>query len=481
MAMIRRKDTRRLSRSSMNNRSTALGSCIAFVAVIVTAVGCRKEDPSIAARGASSTQTDAGARADAEPPVTVPLPTTLPGSARPLGDSGWKRIAELPDTCRVFVADDARAAVSALDFSPCGADASCRSFKAGWSRGEPNTFIGTSHAIVFAAGAHHLVSTRREYDPPSKLAREVQVVERIDGDRELAVAIDSKANRDCELEVMAGSPGIAVVVQPSRSLSWAWIGTSSWERPNQLRWQRIAPASLTALGADDEGYLARGRLVAEGLWLGDDQTLSFNRLGTNTLAVPRASDGKRPRLWTAVPASKGAFARLADESNQGFGYVDQAARFSVVRGLPPPGIVGRLTVDQLRDDSIVWLEGSRALDAHGTTVFMAPFASRAADLRPKVVAKLAMDWSSAGEITAHGGTVAFAVGGIANAPKFAYVIRTEDGRGWKLPSPPGRRWSDVAGVTDSEVWLWTSDATQVGANGAVRLRLDALGPPTALR
>jgi hypothetical protein len=465
----------------MNRRSTTLGSCIALVAAIVTAVGCRKEDSSIVAKGASSTQTDARAGADAEPPVTVPVPTTLPGSARPLGDSGWKRIAELPDTCRVFVADDASAAVSALDFSPCGTDASCRSFKAGWSRGEPNTFIGRAPAIVFAAGAYHLVSTRNEYDPPSELAREIQVVERIDGDRELAVAVDSKASRDCALGVMAGSPGIAVVVQPSKSLSWAWIGTSSWERPNQLHWQRIAPASLTALGAHDDGYLPTGSLVAEGLWLGDDQTFSFNRLGTNTLAVPRASDGKRPRLGTAVPAGKGAFALQVDESSHGFGYVDQAARFSVVREPPPPGAVGRLAVDQLRDDSIVWLEGSREYGAHETTVFMAPFASRAADLRPKVVATLAMDYFSTGGITAHGGMVAFTVGQIANEPKFAYVIRTVDGRGWKLPSPPGRRWSDVAGVTDSEVWLWTSDATKVGANSAVRLRLDALGPPTALR
>lgn len=211
-------------------------------------------------------------------------------------------------------------------------------------------------------------------------------MEGVDAGRTFAVAVDVKASRDCSVEVTAGPPGIAVAVQPATSLAWAWIGTSSWERPNELSWRAIEQASLAALSAEaDDGYLVGGSLGSAGLWLGEASTSSLHRLGTTTLDVPRTPDGKRSRLGTAAPAGPGAFATVFRHPLElhALAYVDSRARVSIVRDPPADRRMIDVAVDGARGNSIVWLEGASG----------------------------------------------------------------SDGSGWKVPPPTGRHWGRVAGVT----------------------------------
>ncbi|MBI5536722.1 MAG: hypothetical protein HY898_28640 [Deltaproteobacteria bacterium] len=453
-----------------NRLSFALCACLAAA---LCGVACRRSvrpasESDAGAAPLPAASADAGASTADRP---------APGSIRALSDQDWVRAAELPTQCAVHLARDPGRVVEPLAFEPCSdGPEGCRSFVSRWTS-EGNSIFGRAEAIVPVGSKTFFVSKRQEYDANLHVKRVLHVVEQVDGASVFALAVDKAHTTDCAVEIAAGSQGIAITAFADREEgNWLWIGTSSWERPLEVKWTKIV---FDARQATQPGYSAPSGYSAAGVWLGDERRFSLYRAGATTLLSPTLSELDMG-LDSALVSGEGAWTvlfRFSQSVAGAIGYVDRQARLHLVRKAPSGESISHLAVDRSRGGALVWLQGGQAEES---VLFSADKPAAPAELKPRQVTTLPFRWSSVTSLVADRGSVALLVGSDANIPAEAHMVRADTGVRWKLPALRDRWWTRIAGFTETELWIWTSTPSKVGSSGIVRFRLDAIAAPSSL-
>src|SRR5262249_41504033 len=146
------------------------------------------------------------------------------------------------------------------------------------------------------------------------------------------------------------------------------------------------------------------------------------------------------------------------------------------RKLISPGasqIAFDLGVDRANREQIVWLEGERPIfDYTNIALWTAPYATSAADIRPRKVATLGEIHRAGGGLVANAGVVL-----TLQTKTSARLTRLSDGKSWNVAAEPGQRFIQPLWVDDDEVWLSTGpdQSRSDYQTGILRLSRGSLG------
>lgn len=375
----------------------------------------------------------------------------------------WRAIPGMPASCGARIAVDPKVSVSRFPWKACPSGREeCKFFVADWAPVDTFTFAPYPVLPVFedANGVHISYFRAFRKDPPYR----VSVLQRLDGDAELAIYGDS-SERYCGVAQLSASPdGVGLVVAQALGTIESFIAEAPLSDPGNFTVTRITPKLGTS-------PLIQGMARGNG-FVGLEQTsvglsiyASAYRFGDQTVVPSTAPvDSERPK-----PSTGGYFALVAGSPSYAAFMPIEGGYRPVVRPLPGNRVV-HLGVDHASAEALVWIEEGNS----GATLFTSPFATTEAALQRRAVAKLP---------TSKSGVVNAGVFVAPNDYASIRMVRLSDGLGWDVAAEPGLPMMGGTWVNADYVWARIS-MNQPGApgfpveGGILRVKRAPLGAPT---
>lgn len=220
-----------------------------------------------------------------------------------------------------------------------------------------------------------------------------------------------------------------------------------------------------------------------------DRRIFFGTRGPTSIAVVdiathavvyKVGSGSAPVELPFI-VRKGAIAGWSG-SPQGIAFVDDYGKVAKIHELTPPRELRALQVDP-SSDAVVWVDGEYSLNDAGApwlsgfVLWTAPFATTAADFKPRRVTRFDSDAYRMlrGTVIAHRGYALLSISDLEMR-----LVRLSDGQGWTLSADPDDRWVWPAYVDDEEVRIVIDNRLPGGSpqmKTFVRLKIASLGPP----
>jgi hypothetical protein len=234
---------------------------------------------------------------------------------------------------------------------------------------------------------------------------------------------------------------------------------------------RFSDALSDGLGGVIYVTVAQQQMFLEVPMASVDGVLDF---GTQAITYPSP-----PRRHTvrARAVADGALV-VADPTPYALALLRPDASVATLVSPTAPQVVWEFALDRANRDAIVWLEGDDTGSGYAnTTLWTSPYASDPSGVQKRKVAKLT-------DPPNEGSNVMVANKGVAlhiTAGQTAVLTRLSDGMGWLVNAEPADAFADVLWVDDNDVWLVTSDASELPhyvENGIVRISRASLGAPT---
>lgn len=420
--------------------------------------------------------------ADAGPPATVPADAGLPivrDNSEDF-DAGynpfvgkWKYLPGEPVNCKIRIAEEPAASVTALTFEPCKSRPGCTRLVVDWWTNPYYALRFPDVEPVRLVRGKPYINLWKQYSTGQFLYNPIawiSVVLPIDGAPVFAAGVFTHG-QFCPFATTHDPDGIGMHAWPRPYRTWDFFGWSTWEAPtsvdsvtfphNQIPCdvcqEAVASGGSFACGCDGPPYAilfdkAQRRAILPGapgpMFLGGplfppvrdgfvtegfDRPYSFDLL---------RRDGTHTKLiW---PSANNTFSFGVDRSaGEAFAWVEIAGE-----------AFGPFT------DGVLWTS---------------PYASQQADLAPRKVAKLPV-------ITYRGARYMAVNAGMALqtiSSTTALLTRLSDGWSWSITAEPEDVWSRALWVDDKEVWLSVEAAQSNQAVWSiVRIGRDSLGPPT---
>jgi len=178
--------------------------------------------------------------------------------------------------------------------------------------------------------------------------------------------------------------------------------------------------------------------------------------------------------WTTV--RDGALALQVDPNGYlaGLAWVNAEHKPSLLTQMQAGRIVQALAVDRAEQDALVWIEADDVDPTIGAAqeLWTSPFAKDGSGIARRKVSK--DNPGGLKRLSAHRGRAAY-----LNGDRTTRVVRLSDGKGWLIKADPGFFFKAVAGLTDDEVWIFTTTYEGGSMTGILRVRIDSLGEPEA--
>ena len=377
----------------------------------------------------------------------------------------WRPIEGLPANCAVRLAVDPRRSVEPFAWTPCTSGRpACTVFVPSWTGPDNFAFVQSHLGGVFEDSKGVVLSyVRATRGRPER----VGIVQALEGEARLAVFGLDADTLTCAVSKMSATPfGMSATI---------FYGNNAASR-------RFVLSGMPdgGIGVQDITQPLASRSVVQGMLRGDGiVTLEHNAGGiANYVSALRLSDGQvipgfpgytKPAL-RPVPVPGGYFA-TADESLYFMPATGGSAQLVVN---PQAGNeVISVDFDQRAGYAMAWLELNKTTEV--ATLWTAPFATTAAGLQRRAVARLPTAYPfvfNAGMVLARG----------ASYTSFR-LIRVSDGMGWDVAAEPDHASVDPLWVNDDFVWQWVS-GNQPGEPGfptknvLLKLPRAPLGAPT---
>jgi len=240
-----------------------------------------------------------------------------------------------------------------------------------------------------------------------------------------------------------------------QNLAWGAAGSQPWKEGKQAavpesfagRMAVVSISSPTSLGIflseSLEARLLRGPD-------GAPSPLGLSHMARDRIIAHTFGDGGYPDGLVAIDATGAVSSILAPSSRR------------THRGLG---------IDRSNGDALVWIQ---QVDRGPAELWTSPFAVDAPGFAPR---KIGIDKAFDSDSTfllAHNGLAVY-------SPTRGKIrlVRLSDGLGWTLQADPQNPFAYPAGITDDEVWAFTTDdKDDTWPRDIYAFRLDSLGPPT---
>ena len=365
--------------------------------------------------------------------------------------------------CPVLVASDPATSVGPITWAPCVTQPSgCQQMVIDWSS-DPGMRLGYPgpEVVRLVSGLPYLVYYRM-FPRYGELLAWIAVVQPLRGAPVLAVGnvFNLDAGQSCIASAFQGERGVALILD--QTLAWTpWGSPSSFSSTLFDGGFGQYPLESVAVGT---GPFYVG-LYPAGLDVFDPDA------GSRTLAV--ASDGGWLPAQTPAAVPDGALVFNGVDLPNGISLV-RADGTSTPLVIPQSPYINGFAIDRANGYAISWVECASDSPMTGCILWSSPYATSAAAMAPRMVAKL-QDVSN----QYYPGTLANA-GVVLNVSlDFALVTRLSDGQSWQIQAPAGIGFGYVAWVDDAEVWIGGVDPQYPSVQlGFVRFDRSTLGAPT---
>jgi hypothetical protein len=374
--------------------------------------------------------------------------------------------------CDQRYAVDPNASVGALAWQPCPSGRQgCTALVVDWPGDPVKPIVFDRRDIVQAIGGQAVILYGRVYGTAGTPGSSyIAVAQALSGARLFATGGAQDPQNACATRTAIGARGIAA--QIANTAGGYTFMAAPWSLPPTIQSFQL-PASPFGTGGGFSQRLAVGAGPAF-LEVRSPNTIYTLDLATKALAAPSpAVSAEAP-----VAVSDGALA-IDLGTASGFDLFRADGSWTHLGTPASPHVLTALAVDRASSQQIVWVESdydSASLTYVNSIVWMSPYATSAAGLAAKQVAKFS-------DVLGRGGTW----GLVANAgvvlnlvdQSSALLTRVSDGQGWTIAAEAGQGFIKPVWVDDNEVWLATAptnvNSWSTWSTGIMRIQRSSLG------